>query len=302
MTEADGAPELALMPAPRRAEAGAGELGLEGPFEIAWRRGRSAFLERAAARFQRDVERLVGEGVLSGRGPPLAIDCGAARRGARPGFPAEDYELEVGAEGVRLSARGPLGVLRGLATLRQLVRVSGPQASLAFVCIEDEPRFVWRGLMIDTARHFMPIAALKRQIDAMEQVKLGVLHLHLSDNEAFRVESRRFPRLHEVAARGRYYSQSDIRELVAYASDRGVAVAPEIDVPAHVGAILRAYPELRAAPVDPNDRYAALNGALDPSSEATYRFVEDLFGEMAALFPWRYFHLGGDEVEAGAWD
>jgi len=154
--------------------------------------------------------------------------------------------------------------------------------------------------MIDTSRHFMSVDTIKRQIDAMERVKLDVLHLHLSDNEGFRVESKRFPKLTQVASHGQFYTQDQIRDLVAYAAERGVRIVPEIDVPAHTGAILQAYPDL-AAKTDPADRFASVNPALNPADEATYAFLDGLLDEMTALFPDRVFHVGGDEVSDGAW-
>ncbi|MGH6997566.1 MAG: beta-N-acetylhexosaminidase, partial [Phenylobacterium sp.] len=229
----------------------------------------------------------------------LEITCAAADPGARTLDAREAYRLQVSPRGVALQADGPIGVLRGLATLRQLIETGpGGAASLPLVAIDDAPRFPWRGVMIDTARHFMSVETIKRQIDAMEQVKLNVLHLHLSDNEAFRVESRRYPRLHEVASHGQFYTQAEIRELVAYAADRGVRVVPEFDVPGHARAMTLAYPQLAS---NPAGAPAAGLQVLNPASEDTYRFVERLFDEMAGLFPDAYFHIGGDEVPDDAW-
>lgn len=293
--------QTALMPLPHQVTMETGELPLAGPFQVTWGCARTSFLDHAVERFQRDADRLTGANGPQPPGPALSIDCKSGEASSRDGFAPEGYSLEIGSGGVTVAAASPPGVLRALATLRQLIAAQPPGASLPFVRIEDAPRFAWRGLMIDTARHFMSVAALKRQIDAMELVKLDVLHLHLSDNEAFRVESLKYPRLQAIASHGQYYTQAQIRDLVAYAADRGVLIVPEFDTPGHVGAILEAYPELRAAPPDPNDRFAAINGTLDPSSEATYRFLDGLFAEMARLFPGRYFHMGGDEVNAGAW-
>ena len=256
-------------------------------------------LDRAAERFQRDLARLTGVETFAAGGPALEITCAAADPGALTLKAREAYRLQVSPRGVALQADGPVGVLRGLATLRQLIETGpGGAASLPLVAIDDAPRFPWRGVMIDTARHFMSVETIKRQIDAMEQVKLNVLHLHLSDNEAFRVESRRYPRLHEVAGHGQFYTQGQIRELVAYAADRGVRVVPEFDVPGHARAMTLAYPQLAS---NPAGAPAAGLQVLNPASEETYRFVERLFDEMAGLFPDAYFHIGGDEVPDDAW-
>ena len=155
--------------------------------------------------------------------------------------------------------------------------------------------------MIDVARHFMTVPTLKRQMDAMESVKLNVLHLHLSDAEAFRVESLVWPKLHSEGSGGQFYSQEEIGDLVSYARDRGIRVVPEFDVPAHTKSWLVGYPELAGKAgkysLGPEMRDAALN----PANERTYAFIDRLFAEMAALFPDPYFHVGGDEVSGRDW-
>lgn len=211
----------------------------------------------------------------------------------------EEYRLTVSPAAIRVDAAGPLGVLRALATLRQAVDVEPSGLTLPRLQIADRPRFAWRGVTIDVARHFISITALKRQIDAMEAVKLNILHLHLSDDQGFRVESLRFPKLREIAANGEYYTQAEIRDLVAYAAARGIIIVPEFDVPGHSLALLTAYPEFASGPV-PTGYLAGARVALDPSNLATYAFLDELFGEMAGLFPAPYFHVGGDEVGPAA--
>lgn len=294
------ATDLALAPWPVKVEAQAEALPLTGPFEVAWSGFRDPALERAVGRFQRDMARRTG---LSSRdtGPKLTIAVAADDPGQLSVKAREGYVLQVAADGVRLEADGPVGVLRGLATLRQMVMARGEGFVLPVARIEDAPRFAWRGLMIDPARHFVDLETLKRQVDMMERVKLNVLHLHLSDNEGFRVESLRYPRLTEISSHGEYYSQAQIRELVTYAGDRGVRIVPEFDVPAHTGAILSAYPDLAAGPFDPRNRLSLFSLAMDPTRPETYDFLKGLFEEMSGLFPDAYFHIGGDEVSAGAW-
>ncbi|HEX2560425.1 beta-N-acetylhexosaminidase, partial [Phenylobacterium sp.] len=290
----------ALMPWPREISTSAGALPVDEGLEVVWTGFRDARLERAADRFRDQFRRRTGL-VPTGRGPRLTIHV----RGDDPALltpeAREGYRLEVARGAVRLEADGPAGALRGLATLRQLVVRGQDGFELPTVVIEDGPRFAWRGLMIDVARHFVSVETLKRQIDAMEAVKLNVLHLHLSDDEGFRVESRRLPRLTEVASHGEYYTQDEVRDLVAYAAERGVRIVPEFDVPGHTGAILSAYPELSAAPVDPKNRIGLMSLAMDPTKPETFVFLETLFAEMAGLFPDAYFHVGGDEVNAAAW-
>jgi hexosaminidase len=283
----------ALMPQPAAATWGAGELKLDGAFAVDSSRCRDAHMTKAANRFQRDAASLTGMDLGQRRGPKLRIAC-------RADPAVETYSLKVDADGVTLDADGALGVLRGLATLRQLIQVNPPGAALPFVAIDDAPRFVWRGVLIDTARHFMTLETLKRQIDAMERVKLNVLHLHLSDDQGFRVESRRYPKL-QASGDGQHYTQAQVRELVAYAAERGVRIVPEFDVPGHTRAIAEAYPNLSLAPLKPANAFAAQDRALDPTKAETYRFLDGLFAEMGDLFPDAYFHAGGDEVSDAVW-
>lgn len=296
-----------LMPLPRAVRTAGGSqadavLSVSAPFAVRFDGYDDDRLRAATNRFQADIDRLAGpSGSSAGTaGPALVIATRPDPRANHLGA-AEAYRLTVGADGVRLTADGPDGVLRGLATLRQLLERGGEGAVLPYVEIDDAPRFAWRGLMIDTARHFMTLETLKRQIDAMERVKLNVLHLHFSDNEGFRIESLRYPLLTTVASHGQYYTQDQVRDLVAYAAARGVRVVPEIDLPAHTGAIMTAYPELAAGAFDPNNRISMFGAAMDPTKPETYAFIQWLLEEMSGLFPDAYFHVGGDEVSPAAW-
>lgn len=294
------AADLALMPWPKAVAPAEGVLAVDEGLTVTWAGYRDARLERAAARFERALTQRTGL-KPTGRGPKLEIAVAADDPKALAVEAREAYRLTVAAGGVRLEAAGPTGALRGLATLRQLVQPGARGFELPLTAIDDAPRFAWRGLLIDTARHFVSVETLKRQIDAMEATKLNVLHLHLSDNEGFRVESRRLPRLTEVASHGEFYTQDQVRELVAYAADRGVRIVPEFNAPGHTGAILSAYPELSAGPVDPSNRLALMGLAMDPTRPETFAFLETLLSEMAGLFPDAYVHVGGDEVNAAAW-
>lgn len=294
-----GAP-LPLMPMPQSVERQDGALPVDGKLTPTIQGCAAGMVPSAVARFGRDLVALAGEP----RGQtalPLAIRCLAHDPSALALGAREGYRLTVGASGITIAADGEAGVLRALATLRQLVVRDAVGPSIPAVNISDAPRFAWRGLMIDTARHFITVPTLKRQIDAMELAKLNVLHLHLSDNEGFRVESRVFPRLASVASHGQFYTQEDIRDLVHYAAERGVRIVPEFDIPGHSMALLTAYPELAVAPIDPRDPLAKPKSALNPASESTYDFLKKLLGEMAELFPDRHFHVGGDEVSDVAW-
>lgn len=233
----------------------------------------------------------------------------------------ESYSLSITPTGARLHAPTTVGALRGLATLRQLVRHDGKGTWLPAVSIEDAPAFPWRGLMIDAARHFIPVGVLERNLDAMELVKLNTLHLHLSDNEGFRIESKVFSRLQAEGSDGDFYTQEQMRGILDYAARRGILVVPEFDMPGHSQSWFAGYPELasapgpyRAGPVrypglspqsTPADGTRVFNTTpvptFDPSRESTYEFLDKFIGEMAGLFPAPYFHIGGDENNGAAW-
>jgi hexosaminidase len=282
----------ALMPYPRAIVAGNDSLTIASGLVVDRHACGGAMVAHAVARFHAAVDRRLGERRAQGS-RVMTIRCGNSA--------SEAYRLNVIRSVVVLTADGPLGVLRGLATLRQALAPTPAGLAIPEMAIDDAPRFAWRGVMVDVARHFMSVDTLKRQIDAMEAVKLNVLHLHLSDNEAFRVESRRYPLLQTTASHGEYYTQAQIRDLVAYAADRGIRVVPEFDMPGHMLALLTAYPALASGPVPAKGYLAGANVALDPTQPATYRFLDGLIGEMATLFPGRYFHVGGDEVGGAAW-
>ncbi|WP_185817091.1 beta-N-acetylhexosaminidase [Hymenobacter metallilatus] len=216
----------------------------------------------------------------------------------------ESYTLRVTPMGVALNANTHLGILRGLATLRQLAQPTKQGLSvLPEVDVVDTPRFPWRGLLIDAARHFMPVAVVKRNLDGMWATKLNVLHWHLSDDQGFRVESKLFPRLHQVGGQGQFYTQRQIREVVRYAGRRGIRVIPELDMPGHATAWLAAYPRLASndSVYGVSTRWGVLNIAMDPTRETTYSFVDSLLSEVTPLFPDPYFHIGGDENDGRQW-
>jgi hexosaminidase len=170
--------------------------------------------------------------------------------------------------------------------------------------IRDEPRFCWRGLLIDVSRHWESVEIIKKNLDAMAAVKMNVLHWHLSDDQGFRVESRHFPKLHEIASEGNYYTQQEVREIVAYARDRGIRIIPEFDMPGHTTAWLAAYPELASAPgpYSIERSWGVLDPSMDPTSKKLYDFLDSFVDEMARLFPDEYFHIGGDEVNGRQWN
>jgi hexosaminidase len=164
------------------------------------------------------------------------------------------------------------------------------------VTIDDRPRFPWRGLLIDSGHRFVPISVLKRNLDGMEAVKLNVLHWRFADDQGFHIESKKFPLLQQKGSGSFFYSQGEVREIIAYARDRGIRVVPEFDMPCHTMSWFLGYPELSSGQ-DP-----LKSSAIDPTRESTYTFLTGFIGEMAALFPDSYFHAGGDECDPKEWE
>jgi len=217
----------------------------------------------------------------------------------------ESYSLNVFNNSITIDANSDVGALRGIQTLLQLVSFDEKEYFFAGVEIIDSPRFVWRGLMIDAARHFQPVDVIKRNLDAMASVKMNVFHWHLCDDQGFRVESKVYPKLHEIGGDGLYYTQEQIKDVVAYASNLGIRVMPEFDVPGHATAILAAYPELgsiEGATYTVERNSGIFNPTLNPIIDETYEFLDNLFAEIAPLFTDEYFHIGGDENEGKHWD
>jgi len=302
------ASQLDLMPMPRSVQLGIGRLVVASSFSIAIDGYKNELLERAAQRLFLELSRQTGismSGQLVDRDKAtLVIHADHASKPIQELGEDESYTLDVTTNRAKLAAPNPLGVLRGLETLRQLVEITPAAFSAPAVHIEDQPRFPWRGLTIDVSRHFIPFEVLQRNVDAMAAVKLNVLHLHLSDDQGFRVESKKFPRLQEMGSDGLYYTQNQIRELIAYARDRGIRVIPEFDMPGHSTSWFVGYPELASTPgpYQTERKWGIFDPAMDPTREETYVFLDKLIGEMAALFPERYLHIGGDEVNGKQWN
>ena len=217
----------------------------------------------------------------------------------------ESYFLYIDEKGVQIKAITDVGAMHGLETLLQLVQKNELNYFFPGVVIKDAPRFVWRGLMIDVARHFQPLAVIKRNLDAMASVKLNVFHWHLTDDQGFRVASKVYPKLQKLASDGQFYTHEQLKEVVAYAANLGIRVVPEFDVPGHASALLAAYPELGSKEGYNHsiERFAGVfNPTLNPIKDETYEFLKTLFTEITPLFPDVYFHIGGDENEGKHWD
>src|SRR5579875_160328 len=215
----------------------------------------------------------------------------------------ESYSLTVTSQGVHLRAATDVGAMHGLQTLLQLVQHTDTQYFLPAVTIHDSPRFPWRGLMLDCSRHFEPIPVIKRTLDAMAAVKMNVFHWHLSDDQGFRIQSKIFPLLTERGSDGKFYTQAQAREIVAYARARGIRVVPEFDMPGHTSSWFVGYPSLASAPgpFHIERHFGVFDPVMDPTRESTYVFLDKLIGEMAAIFPDQYMHIGGDENNGVEW-
>ena len=216
----------------------------------------------------------------------------------------ESYELTISSTQAKLSAPTTVGAMRGLETFLQLLEGDSTGFYFPGVSISDRPRFPWRGLMIDSARHYQPMEVLKRNLDAMAAVKLNVLHWHLTEDQGFRVESKKLPELHQMGSDGLFYTQNEVREIIQYAADRGIRVMPEFDMPGHATSWLVSHPEIGSAPgpYKIERQPGIFDPTLDPTNEKTYKLLEPFFAEMAALFPDAYMHIGGDENEGKQWN
>lgn len=296
-----------LMPLPSQINRDSGALGLTSTFKVETPRSHDERLEAAIARAVRRIEtaadlRHEGRGVFGTT--PLIVSVAGPGQAVQSITEDESYSLTVTTEEVTIEANTDVGAMHGLETLIQLVQPTSKGYEIPAVTVHDSPRFPWRGLMIDCGRHFEPVPVIKRNIDAMAAVKMNVFHWHLTEDQGFRIESKLYPQLTAKGSDGLFYTQADVKEVVAYARARGIRVVPEIEMPGHSAAWLYAYPELHSGtPADGIRReFGVSKTALDPTREETYVFVRKLLTELTALFPDAYVHIGGDESPAPDWN
>ena len=303
-------PAHSLMPVPAAVNILRGRMKVESSFTAAIQGHSDERLLAGVGRALRRLESRTGlefaRGLSSVPGAAnLVVQCAGAGRGAAVASLEEDesYTLEVSERQVVINAPTVVGALRGLETFLQLLAGDAGGYYIPEARIRDTPRFPWRGLLIDVGRHWQPVEVIKRNLDGMAAVKLNVLHLHLTDDQGFRIESKTFPKLHGFGSDGLYYTQDQIRDLIAYARDRGIRVLPEFDVPGHTTSWFAGHPELASAPgpYQIERRYGVHDPAMNPTREETYKFLDRFLGEMAALFPDAYLHIGGDEVTGKHW-
>ncbi|TDO00038.1 family 20 glycosylhydrolase [Sunxiuqinia elliptica] len=233
----------------------------------------------------------------------------------------EAYELEVAKEGVTIKAATERGAFYGLITMLQLLpaeiesttQVSDVDWTMACVTIKDAPRFVWRGMHLDVCRHFVPVDFIKKQLDVMAMFKMNTFHWHLTEDQGWRIEIKKYPKLTELGGvrtegdgseYGGYYTQEEIKEVVAYASERFINVVPEIELPGHALAALVGYPELSCTggPFKVRNVWGVEPDVYCAGKEETFHFLEDVIDEVVPLFPYEYFHIGGDECPKTRWE
>jgi hexosaminidase len=294
--------QLPLMPLPASVQTGSGQLPITQSFSVTVTGARDASLDEEIQRFQLQLSRQTGIPFRpkAGDAPTLTVHADQGRAAVQKLGEDESYELTVTDSAATISSPGTLGAIRGLQTFLQLVQITPTGFAAPAVTIKDQPRFPWRGTLIDVSRHFIPVDVLKRNLDGMAAVKLNVFHWHLSDDQGFRAESKKFPKLTGMGSDGMFYTQDEMREVIAYAHQRGIRVVPEFDMPGHTRSWFLGYPELASGP----GPYTLESGdpIMDPTRESTYKFLEKFIAEMAKIFPDAYFHIGGDEVDGKQWD
>ncbi len=302
--------ELPLMPMPQKVIYENGKFRLNASFTVSVCGKPTERLCRAATRILRRLSGRTGLFFPQAYITPDTRDTSAnfIIQAKRPGELVlredESYSLAVSPKHIRLTAETDIGVLRGLEIFLQLLQADETGYYIPAVKIEDWPRFPWRGLLIDVCRHFMPVEVIKRNLDGMAAVKLNVFHWHLSEDQGFRVECKTYPKLHQMGSDGLYYTQDQIKDIIAYAADRGIRVVPEFDMPGHSTSWFVGYPELASGPGPYHiiRKWGVLYPIMDPTREETYQFLDNFLKEMTKLFPDEYFHIGGDEVNGKQWN
>jgi hexosaminidase len=316
---ADVSAEMALIPLPAKLEPRQGQFVIDASTSV---RAEGEAAQRVAKQFSELVSttgkidlKLAADGAAGG----IRFVLDPTFKSASP----EAYVLDAATDGITVRANDERGLFYGAVTLWQLSTQGGePAINIPALHIEDGPRFGWRGLMLDSARHFQSVDEIKRLLDAMALHKLNTFHWHLTDDQGWRIEIKRYPKLTEVGgcripagdggkdpATGKpkpycgYYTQDQIRDVVKYAAERHITVIPEIDVPGHAQAAISAYPELGVlGDKPPVLNEWGVNTYLFNTEESTFQFLENVFAEVIELFPGPYVHVGGDEAVKDQWE
>jgi hexosaminidase len=309
----------AIVPKPAKMEVLEGTFSLDGEAPIV-AHGKDKDVQKVAACLAGVVERAVGrrpQVVASAPNgePALSLRLVPGSQALRD----EGYAMLVGPKGVEIRAATARGLFWGVQTLRQLLppdrlatRPADPgPVSIPCLKVQDRPRYPWRGMHLDVCRHFLPAEYVKRYIDLMALHKMNVFHWHLTEDQGWRIEMKKYPKLTEVAAwrmqdgrrYGGFYTQDEIRDVVAYAADRFITVVPEIEMPGHSLAALAAYPEYSCTggPHTVANRWGIFEDVYCPGNDATLKFLQDILSETMALFPSEFIHVGGDECPKARW-
>lgn len=303
ISEADRA-AVHLMPLPTKMKLGNGAFLLGSELAHEFTVSTTPRLEKAVSRFYDKLSQQTGQVLGEGSSKMLILEC----NGTGKQYPSlednESYSIKVSGKKIIVKAAEETGIIYALESLLQLARLEDGTWVIPTLTINDYPRYPWRGLMIDVCRHWVPKEVILRNLEAMGAMKMNVFHWHLTESQGFRVESKLFPKLHQMGSGGDYYTQEEIREVIEFAADRGIRVVPEFDVPGHTAAWFVGHPELASGP-GPYHLDTAMLGiqpAMDPTRDEVYDFLDQFFGEMAKLFPDEYLHIGGDEVVPTQWN
>lgn len=318
--------QLSLMPWPQNVVLNDGNFTLTKKFKVNITGNPNSRIFGGATRFLRRLDGRTGlffeQGFITklNEAPTAELQINCTKSGKIGLYEDESYHLDIKQNKITLNASSDLGALHGLETLLQLLQNNSSSFYFPNSQISDFPRFTWRGLMIDASRHFQPVDVIKRNLDGLAAMKMNVFHWHLVDDQGWRIQTKKHPKLIELASDGLYYTQEEIRNIVKYADERGILIVPEIDVPGHGSAILTAYPEIGSKVIalkggaEKNiqgtgittytvERNAGIfTPTLDPSNPKTYQLLSEIFDEVCPLFPGAYFHIGGDENEGKDWD
>lgn len=298
-----------IIPYPAKVTQGEGFLVISPETGLAF----SKELQQTEGFYKEVIENALGFSLTKGKGSEKLISL---KVDDSQKLPDEGYRINITAEKVEISASSSKGLFYGIQSLSQLIHKepNAGNVKLPIVDIEDYPRFNWRGCMLDVSRTFMNKTLLKRYIDLMASYKLNVLHLHLTDDQGWRIEIKRYPRLTSVGSKfdaefnemGGYYTQEDMKEIIAYASLRNITIVPEIELPGHECAAIAAYPELSCRGVRPQIHPFLMGPGIHEEimcagKPQTYEFIYNVLDEIIALFPSQYIHIGGDEAPKAEW-
>jgi hexosaminidase len=312
---------IGMMPYPQKLVVKEGQLVFPTTTYISYTGNKSLLIEKAITRFSKKFKQYSLKNIVVDQRSNANIQIEWGKQNNNDVKSKEGYTLSID-EHVTIKAITEIGILNALESLAQLLNSYSQGAVLQKMEIQDWPSFPWRGMMVDVARHFIPLDIMKRNVDAMAAVKYNTLHLHLSDDEGFRIESKKYPKLQALGSNGEYYTQAEMLDLIAYCKDRGIVVYPEFDLPGHSQSWFAGYPELAAEkkqyypglrfkvtgdkPMNLMTIMQLMNSTptptIDPSKETTYAFLDGLLKEMKGIFgTGGYVHMGLDENNGVAW-